>query len=362
MLLDRHVTLRCLTDDLTAGWETADHYRAVKILRTSVGRVLKNELPESSVAAQLRNLPRLNALDHPLLRHFESAFGPDEDPSSRESISGLTAPHWWKQKTMRWRGAATDHSIVGSGAVWLCAAGIRRQGDGDDFYNSFTRNVSRAGPEPWLPSAEDRMVAKIDEKVLALDAWKLQIHCCALALLAEATDSPGETSTVEFPAPSRGRSANAVGRLTLSVESVDIDGVNLDEVFLTVTILNREQVKAVDVAAQIARAALQSDAQEWHSTVYSDEAYAFSALLDPSAKRHAEALGRTGDLAAESVPGHLRLGLRAHYARKHGLVDAQVEGSSVLSLCGYWFVPTKDHETLETCDECARQHEHMPAS
>lgn len=47
-----------------------------------------------------------------------------------------------------------------------------------------------------------------------------------------------------------------------------------------------------------------------------------------------------------------------------GLVDLSPhhikgEGSSVLSLCGYWFVPTADHTKVDTCVECSKRHEQM---
>lgn len=360
MVSDRRVTLRCLVDDLTGGWDDAEHARTVKALRVEVGRALGGQAQESSIAKLLRRMPRLNGLNHPLIRHFDTAFGPGEDPTSRESISGLTGPHWWKVKTNRWRGAAIDHSVVGPDAVWLCAAGIRREGDGDDFYSAFMRNVRRAGPDQWLPSAEDVLAATVDEKISALDSWKLQVHCAALALLTEALDNPGQEFSVMFPAPSRRNIESAIGQLSLSLESIDVDGQELVEVFLTAKILDRAQLKAVDVAVQIARAALQSNAEEWHSTTYTENSYAFSAVLEPTARSHSDALKKTGELPTDASPGNLRLGVRAHYARKHGLVDAQVDGDAVLSLCGYWFVPTKDHEEVETCAECLRQYENIP--
>ncbi len=360
MGLDRRVTLRCLVDDLTAGWSNADHYRCVKQLRTVIGKRLANEAQDAEVAKYLKAIPRVNALEHPLVQQFNESFEAEEDRISRESISGLTGPHWWKQKTMQWRGAATDHAMVGNNEVWLCAAGIRRKGDSDDFYKAFMRDVKRAGSGPWLPAAEDRLLVKIDEKVSALDAWKMQIHCCTLALLLEAERHPGETVTVRFPAPSRGVDTPAVGEISLSVDSVDVDGTRLTEAFLAAKILDRSKVTAVDVAVQIARAALKSNAEEWHSTTYKENSFAFSAFIDPSAREHARELEQSGTLSSDSTPGSLRLGVRAHYAREDGLVDAQVEGSSVRALCGYWFVPTADHVGLETCNECTKQYGQLP--
>lgn len=362
MFLERHVTLRCLVDDLTSGWNDADEYRAVKILRPLIIRRLNGEITDAAVAAQLRAMPRLNVLNHPLVRQFDASFGPDEDPSSRENISGLTAPHWWKQKTMQWRGAATDHSIVGDSAVWLCAGGTRRQGDRDDFYAGFMRDVTREGPGRWLPGDEDRLAVMIDEKILSLDAWKLQVHCVTLALLAEALKRPGETIKVPFSGPSRILSTDVIGELSLSAESVDVDGIAVTEVFLVTKIRERGSIVAVDVATQIARAALHSDAEEWHSTTYTADAFAFSAIIDPVARIQAEELVETGFLPLNSAPANLRLGLRAHYSQKDGIVSAQVNGSSILSLCGYWFVPISDHENVKTCSECVRRYEQFPDS
>lgn len=359
MALKKRVTLRCLVEDLTAGWESGDQYRAVQSLRDIVSRHIAGDAKDSDVARHIRCLPPLNSLAHPLVRQFSASFQ-DVSPS-RESISGLTNPHWWKQKAMQWRGAATDHSLVGTDSVWLCAAGIRRQGNSDDFYKSFLRDVQRVGPEPWLPSLEDREAERIDNKVLEFDAWKLQIHSGVLVLLTEALASPGCTSSMSFPKPALGVGQKKIGTIELSADRVSIDGEELTEVFLVGTILDRAQVKSVDLAVQIARAALQKVPEEWKSTTYGEDRFAFSAMIDPQALAQAAELYRSGNLPEDSLPGDLRLGLRAHFARKHGLVDAQVEGSAVLSLCGYWFVPTADHAELSTCSECSQRHSQMSA-
>lgn len=356
MVLDRRVTLRCMTDDLVSGWADAAQWRVVKIVRELAIQHSAKEIPKSKIAHYLRQIPRFNTLDHPLIQHFDGAFGPDYDATSTESISGLTKPHWWKQKTQQWRGAATDHSMVGADSVWLCAAGTRRDGDGGDFYKAFMRNVGRTGPTPYLPTTEDHLIGEIDEKITAFDAWKLQIHCSALALLAEGCLKSDETHSIQFTGPSRMSNKAFIGEFSVSIEVVNVEGIELCEVFLVATILDRSHIKEVDVACQIARAALQSDAEEWNATPYVTDAFAFSALADPRALSNAETLARKGTLPEECRPGGLRIGLRAHYAREQGIVSAQVEGSALLSLCGYWFVPVADPEKLEICIKCLERH------
>lgn len=359
MAMERRVTIRCLVEDLVSGWTEADQYRSVQVLRDLVGRCIANDVPKSEVSRYLRALPRLNDLSHPLLRHFSNAFGPNYDATKLESISGLSKPHWWKQKTQQWRGAATDHSIVSADSVWLCAAGIRRSGDNSDFYKSFTRHVKNSGVDSYLPTKEDELLIELDEKATAYDAWVLQIHCSALALLAESRRRVGETISMTFSKPSRSGTKKTIGEISLSIMRVTEDDVDLDEVFLVAKILDHEEIASVDLACQHARAAIQSDAQEWNSTVYVKDSFAFSALVDPEAIVRAELLETKHELPSEYWPQGLRIGLRSHYTRKNGIVNAQVEGSAIESLCGYWFVPTQDHENLDLCSECVERHESL---
>lgn len=348
-------------EDLLADWDDADHLRAVKALRVVVARRIDDEVTDSDVADHLRNMPKSNRLGHPIVRQFDGSFGSESGDAVRESISGLTNPHWWKQKTQQWRGASTDHGVVGENAVWLCAAGMRRSGNDNDFYTAFLRDVRRVGPARWLPTTEDREVIRIEEKILALDAWKIQVHCGALALLGEALAEEGVARTFRFPAPALGVETEAIGEMTLRVDVVQSEHEELVEAFLTAKILENSQRHAVDIAMQIARAALQSSAEEWLPSFYGAGIFSFCAIVEPTAREFAEELRSTGSLPEASKPGGLRIGLRAHYAARHGLIDAQVEGSSVVSLCGYWFVPTADHEKLETCAECEERLSAMSA-
>lgn len=121
----RRVTIRCLCDDLETDWADVAQQRRFMELRSA----LEPSTQDSKIATILRNLPTTALAAHPLVRGFYSAFEGDGSDIQRESNSGLSSPHWWKQKTSRWRGAATDAECVGQSEVWLCAGGIRIQGD-----------------------------------------------------------------------------------------------------------------------------------------------------------------------------------------------------------------------------------------
>jgi hypothetical protein len=50
----------------------------------------------------------------------------------------------------------------------------------------------------------------------------------------------------------------------------------------------------------------------------------------------------------------------AHYADKHGLVEAMVNGTAVVALCGHRFIPYRNPDGLPICEKCKAIHEHLP--
>ena len=149
MHMRRRVTLRCLVDDLDADWSDEAQHRFIISLREKVADVVAGDAKDSSLGRDLRALPGVNMLTHPLVTHFENQFAEVGD-HQRENIGNLSDPHWWKQKTGRWRGAASDHSRLGDG-VWLCA--------GDDARlaaMTTSTTSSRATSSPMAPRATSR--------------------------------------------------------------------------------------------------------------------------------------------------------------------------------------------------------------
>lgn len=361
MALDRHVTLRCLLDDLLDGWEETGQQRAIREIGLVAEKHQQGSAKDSDVARHLRNLPPFNVLAHPLIRSFNSSFHPDSDSRLRESISGMSEPHWWKQKTGRWRGAATDHAMVGNDQVWLCAGGKRAAGDDRDFYTQFTRAASTPKLQEYLPSPADRLIETVDLKITKLDTWKHQVACATLALLGQSLHSIIDLEPIAVHAVTRGSDETAIGTIALAIDRVLVDDTEIIEVVLTARPSNPRHIVQFDVAVQIARATLQPNAEDWQSTAAAEDVYIFSAMLDEDARSRAALLATDGDLALSSET-NLRLGVKAHYTRASGLVHAQVSGSSVRALCGYWFIPTADHRGRETCDECVHQHTSLPAS
>lgn len=354
MPLERRVTLRCLTEDLHTDWGVADHKRAVVELSSRAERVASGNATDSHVAEVLERLPELNRLDHPIVRHFDEAFAGDVDV--RESITGLKDPHWWKQKTNRWRGAATDHAVVDAGSVWLCAAGLRAGGERTkDFYARFVDRIQRVGAASVLPTDADRVVSRTSGKLNAISAWSLQVQVTVLTLLHAAKNHNAGGASVTIPAPSRSGDGAASVEVSLDLAIEEVDGDEMVECLLTVTALGHENGRWAEEVAFKARGILNPDAALWRLSVTGDTSITHSAMLDDAVFSLASDVAAGEPLTAAASQG-LRLGTVAHYSPREQLTDATVDGVAVPALCGYWFVPMRDHEGLEVCPTCAAAH------
>lgn len=166
----RRVTLRCLCQDLSEDCSDTSQLRDFRVLWD----VLRSDRNDSGVADLLESLPTVGMTDHPLVRSFSAAFEAGGHTVRRESISGLTSPHWWKQKVSRWRGAATDSDLIGDGEAWLCAGGLRAAGDERDFYRSCMSRVAAGVVDQFLPDQDDRRLQRNETKIARKEAWARQ--------------------------------------------------------------------------------------------------------------------------------------------------------------------------------------------
>lgn len=59
---------------------------------------------------------------------------------------------------------------------------------------------------------------------------------------------------------------------------------------------------------------------------------------------------------AESEPGQ-----HSHYTHRQHLAGRTIEGRAVRALCGAFFVPMQDHESLPRCPTCEKQFDELPS-
>lgn len=351
----RRVTLRCLCEDLVSDWRDVAQHRAFIALRTAA----TSDEKDSAVVLALDEVPTTARAAHPLVESFYSAFESNDSSVLRESISGLTDPHWWKQKTSRWRGAATDAVVVGDDEAWLCAGGLRAGREARDFYVSFTTSVNQRGPDSYLPAAEDRRVQLVEEKLARRGAWIAQLRLAALICLAE-VDATGERRALHVPRPSPASVSTPLLHITFELERVSEGGDEaLTELFVTVEVEDHTTPNLVLSATETIRSVIESAADAWRVLPGPGTSEIWSALVTPHALAAAHSAIETGEVPEQLADSTLVLGVRSHYAPKGHIVDASVEGNPVRGLCGQWFVPTTNPDTLPICPVCKERHESL---
>ena len=354
----RRVTLRCASEDLPSGWMAPADLVNVQALRQLAQQAVAGDASDSAVGKQLRLLPTLSQLGHPLIHAFDAQFGGEDDKGAlRETISAATDRQWFKQKhSARWRGAAVVLEEDGVETAWLGAAGYHRAGSPEDFYEEFARRCS-SGSEGFLPTSEDLKVRTVEIKVMRLDAWKLQLHLTALALLDTALNDPENVYNTAVLSPD----STELLTLTMVIVQTDVDGTTTNELIVDLVPVDWTSPALCEKAAIIVKTAIEPQFEEWKSVPLQGNSESHSTVLTEEAMATAHAAAASGTLTANSRPGEVRLGTIAHYTRRAGITFATIHGEAVQAMCGHWFVPMADHEHKPRCTTCQNQYAKTPA-
>lgn len=354
---NRRVTLRCVTEDLTSGWlEPADLANA-KRLRELAQQAVVGDAPDSTVRKQLKLLPPLSQLRHPLVLAFDDQFAGEDDAGTlRETIKAVKDRQWFKQTySARWRGAAAVLQQDGAETAWLSAAGYHREGSPEDFYEEFARRC-HSGSDAFLPAAEDATLRRIEVKVARLEAWKLQLHLSALVLLDAAINNPEHTHNTTVLSP------DSTELLTLSmlVVQTNVEDVVAHELVVVVP-AGWEHQNLYARASIIVKTAIEPQLEAWTSAPLNHNAESHWTVLTEEAMFAARATAESGTLSASARPGEVRLGTIAHYSHQDHIAYATVHGEAIRAMCGHWFVPTADHESKPVCATCQENYARTPA-
>jgi hypothetical protein len=311
-----------------------------------------HERTAATTAAPSSQLPPFHELDHPLIRHAATICpGRVEVDAQRESISSIQDQVMWKLRHARWRAAVYEDS---TGQAWICAAGIRAEGDQVDFYTSFPETVKRRGLGEFLPTDEDRRRLRLEEAEANLSRWEQELHEKTRDALAVAA----EVGTYHFAAPGLKPTDPSLGHVRVEVETISYDDDEPDEQLTTVAVtVKRIDWARADLAERadiVILAAIEPREQAWDITSTSDGAiYSF----DCSAEELAACLCEEG---IDRQPGKTIAGQVRHWTHKGRLTQSVVLGNPVEGLCGTWFVPRQDADKFDTCPQCDAIHRQLP--
>ncbi len=354
---NRRVTLRCACEDLANDWTSPADLANVRELRELAQRAVVGDAPDSVVRAQLRMLPPLSQLRHPLILAFDDQYSGDDDTGMlRETISAVNDRPWFKQTySSRWRGAAVVLTENEEETAWLGAAGYHRESSPEDFYEEFGRRC-RSGSDAFLPTDEDITLRRIELKVARLDAWKLQLHLTALVLLDAAVTNPEDTYNTTVLSPDSGELLT----LSMTVVHTDVQGTTARELIVELVPAGWEHPALCKMASTIVTSAIDSQPEAWTASPLNDNAVSHWTVLTEDAMSAARAAADSGELSADVRPGEVRLGTVAHYSHRDHIAYASVHGEAIRAMCGHWFVPTADHETKPTCATCQEEYAKTP--
>jgi hypothetical protein len=339
-------------------WQEPRDLSVVLELRAYLSSTAVADLKDEEVNRFLRRIPPLARLRHPLIQAFDDQFSSADDRSAlRKTISSVSDRQWIKQTfSSRWRGAA---AIVAEGdkeTAWLGAAGYHRERSPEDFYAWFASQCGSSS-DAFMPNVEDRHIERVDRKVAQLDSWKLQLRLSTLVLLANALET-GAAGPTRVLKPDQ--SGKLLLELSIAIDVIEEGDESLKEATIVLSPVAWRNEATHRVATRIVMAAVEAQAEKWHTAPLGGMTMSHSVILSEEVERNAKAARDSGLQTHADLADEIRLGTVAHYARATRLTGASVDGDPVQAICGYWFVPMHDHEELEICDICASVHEKMP--
>lgn len=317
-------TLRLLAEDLTADWASPRPRR----LR---GKGRFDELHPFS------------ELPHPIIARAAESFGMDATADNHAGlIVSSSRLRLMEIRAGQWRGGVWKDQE--SGVHWLVVAGLAKgeHQDRDDFYQRVQREDNGGGSAAWLPTEADVRLLKRETAARLVTVWELDVQKELLHALRGIQS--GGTARIDIAHPVR--AGEKVCAVEIEVVPVRDESYQADEI--TVEILAERSQAGSDLVWQLTLRALitlSPPEQGWDR--YKDT---YSTIADPGyfATRIATLEALVVDNAlAESAPGG-----HAHYAHRSHLAGNTIEGKAVRALCGVYFVPTQDHDSLPGCPTC----------
>ena len=325
-------TLRLLAEDLTAGWASPRPRRMLD-------------------EGRLDELHPLSELPHPIIAKAMASFGMD---ASADNHAGLivssTRLRLMEIRAGQWRGGVWRDEE--SGVHWLVAAGLAKgeHQDRDDFYQRVQRENDSGGSAAWLPTEADVRLLKRETAARLITAWELNIQRQLLDALREIHS--GGTVRIDIAHPVRADERVCV----VEIEGVPVRDESYEADEITVEILAERAYAGSDLVWQLtvrALITLSPPEQGWDR--YKDT---YSTIAEPGyfTTRVAALESLVAENALEeSVPGD-----HAHYAHRQHLAGNTIEGKAVRAMCGVYFVPTQDHDSLPCCPTCRQRLKELP--
>lgn len=325
-------TLRVLQEDLTSDWESAQPRRAL-------------------ADGRLDELHPLSELPHPIIAKAVESFGASPAGDNYVGpIASATRLRLLEIKNSQWRGGVWEDPE--SQVCWLVVAGLAKGGhqDRDDFYKRIGRENESGDPRLWLPTERDERLLKQETAARIRTEWELEAQHAVLDALRVV--HAGGTHRFEISHPVADKEPFA--HIDLTVTAVREDEYEADEIELEIVPEARYAGSALLWQLTIrVLISINPPEQGWDRF---DNTY--SNIGEPGTWTK-----RVDDLATVAVANELAVsepGSTSHYTHRQHLAGRTINGDAVRALCGAYFVPTQDHDSLPKCPTCADRLAELP--
>jgi hypothetical protein len=223
--------------------------------------------------------------------------------------------------------------------------------DSYDFYVQLEELFANGREDILKPRDQDRRLLAIETAAAQIVKWELQL------------DSKPWTPSTSWPRLAEHASTSATPPRTGSLPSVDLgmtvepgDGYAAEALLVDVSL--ERDYRGTNLAwTMITRllTCLSPPSQDWDR--YGDT---MSALADVG--HAADQAARLRELTARGELCRSEPGAVSHWAHQKSLAESTVEGRAVRALCGVFFVPFQDHESLPICPKCSEVRDMMNAA
>ncbi|MGQ0843492.1 MAG: DUF3039 domain-containing protein [Sporichthyaceae bacterium] len=325
-------TLRCLAEDLADGWDSPRPLRLI-------------------AARAFDDLHPLGELPHPIVAKAAESFAHDAELDNFVGlVQSCTAFPLMEIKLGQWRGGVWKDPETG--VHWLVVAGLAKGGhqDHDDFYVRVKRENDAGESNRWLPTTEDIRLLRRETASRLMTEWELTVQRQIHSALEDVHAGGSVGFGIAHPLQSEGD----IAALTINVTAVrDVD-YDADEIELEIRPVARWA--GSDLLWQlILRALISLSPPEQGWDRYRDT---FSTIAEPGGLTHR--LTELGALVFAHELAQSEPGTHSHYAHRRGLAGSTIQGDGIRAICGVFFVPTRDHETLPRCPVCAQRFAELP--
>lgn len=328
-------TLRCLFEELVTGVE--DQAQRSALMSGSVDDLEAESLVD---------------IAHPLLAKANEVAQKSGTELHATRIKSVDRGTFYKAKVGRWRGAVWFDE---SRRPWLCAAGLRREGERDDFYDRFARECE-ADVTKLLPNSDDLLRLRAERVRYADDFRLMLLRGSVISALMKALD---EDRAVTVPLPV------TIDPVTLRplVGAKLTLGLLADEggegaMTLSVEVTDYQKARYDDVLVEVKTALPGLSAEEWEVVPPFGEHTApcwWVVVTTGWIARYRQAVSDQGLVGFAESPPDLSDGSDGftHIVAAESLADAMVSQAVINALCGRRFVPLRNPDNHPVCPTCA---------